>query len=179
MVPEPTSVLCWLAFSRRGVAAAMACGSFFAAGRYAPAVEALDGREGVWAHCNRALANLELELFRACVRECDAALRLEPICLRAYHLRALALIRMGKGKEARTSIMEALAAGEDGQGDMWVYRDLSALLSTLDDDGKGPAPSGPAASAASERLTLPVPPQVRDLMSAVMTPWAGPLITST
>lgn len=110
----------------------MACGTAVSAGKYAPILEELECVDTVWACCNRAMAHLELEMYRACLRECESALKTDPSCLRAYHLRALAYREMGKLEEAVKVLMKGLEAGADGKGDLWVYRDLLTMKKELE-----------------------------------------------
>lgn len=43
--------------------------------------------KAVYTACNRAAAKLGLEMFRACIRDVDDAIKIDPFCLRAYILK--------------------------------------------------------------------------------------------
>ena len=44
-------------------------------------------QKAVYTACNRAVAKLELEMFRACIRDLDEAIALDAFCLRGYLLK--------------------------------------------------------------------------------------------
>ena len=65
--------------------------SFVCCGQYTSALcaytAALSGGEGdATTYLNRALVHSKLELHRRCLKDCEAALRLDPYCLKAYLL---------------------------------------------------------------------------------------------
>lgn len=43
--------------------------------------------QAVYAACNRAAAKLELEMCRSCLHDCDEAIEMDPLCLRAHLLK--------------------------------------------------------------------------------------------
>lgn len=82
----------------------------FSDGRFSEALNAYDAKDGshlsraevdeaarghatvrnskaVYAACNRAVAKLQLEMCRSCLRDCDDAIRMDPFCLRAHVLK--------------------------------------------------------------------------------------------
>ena len=111
---------------------ARGAGDAFIAGAFGDVLDLLDGSTAA-SLCNRAVASLELELYRACIRECDAAIRLDPACLRAYHLKGLALTRMGKSGEAEPCWRAGIEAGRATPvADLWILRDLLTALNATD-----------------------------------------------
>ncbi|CAM9631160.1 unnamed protein product, partial [Laminaria digitata] len=52
-----------------------------------PAMSAISNAKAVYAACNRAAAKVELEMYRSCLHDCDEAIRMEPLCLRAHLLK--------------------------------------------------------------------------------------------
>lgn len=63
-------------------------------------------RKAVYTACNRAAAKLELEMFRACIRDLDDAIELDPFYLRAYTLKGTKVLRSTLYSYARTSTWE-------------------------------------------------------------------------
>lgn len=67
----------------------------FERGRLSETLEAYSKEDGghgspqkaVYNACNRAAAKLGLEMFRACIRDLDEAIKIDPFCLRAYILK--------------------------------------------------------------------------------------------
>jgi tetratricopeptide (TPR) repeat protein len=108
----------------------------FAAGDYSLALGLLEGIDGVPACVNRAACDLELGMARACIKECDAALQMDPASLRAHYLKGLAFRRLGRTQEARATWSKTLdLCGRPDAGDIWLYREVSHLIASLDDDG--------------------------------------------
>lgn len=50
-------------------------------------ISAISTSKAMYAACNRAAAKVELEMYRSCLHDCDEAIRMEPLCLRAYLLK--------------------------------------------------------------------------------------------
>lgn len=50
-------------------------------------ISAVSNPKAVYAACNRAAAKVELEMYRSCLHDCDEAIRMEPLCLRAHLLK--------------------------------------------------------------------------------------------
>lgn len=50
-------------------------------------ISAISNPRAVYTACNRAAAKVELEMYRSCLHDCDEAIRMEPLCLRAHLLK--------------------------------------------------------------------------------------------
>lgn len=50
-------------------------------------ISGISNPKAVYAACNRAAAKVELEMYRSCLHDCDEAIRMEPLCLRAHLLK--------------------------------------------------------------------------------------------
>ena len=87
----------------------------FAAGRFSEALEefsrAAEQYPGVAAcRCNVAAARAALELHRACVKDCDAAIAADAGYLPAYLLKGRAWLALGKPGKAKTAWNAGIAA---------------------------------------------------------------------
>ena len=106
-----------------------ALGEALLRGEVTPVMDALEGQTDVISRCNHAYLSLEMELYRACIRECDGVIKAYPTCLRAYHLKGLAYQRMGRPRDAQRSWKAGVVAGKSGQCDFWVLKELAKLAS--------------------------------------------------
>eukprot|EP01114_Cavostelium_apophysatum_P012936 TRINITY_DN3022_c0_g1_i3.p1 TRINITY_DN3022_c0_g1~~TRINITY_DN3022_c0_g1_i3.p1 ORF type:complete len:752 (-),score=181.03 TRINITY_DN3022_c0_g1_i3:565-2820(-) len=109
-----------------------------------------------FGYCNRAAASYHLELFRRCIKDCDAALKLDSTFLRAYLRKGLALTSMGKKEEARKVWTQGQAAATSGS-DIDLYMELKRCL-------MGELPSSKAS------IDLPQTPLTSNSISADQTP---------
>ena len=82
----------------------------FARGRYGEALSQFEralaaAPSDATLRCNVAAARFHLELYRACIKDCDAAIAEAPAHARAYLLKGqawAALGKKGKAKKAKT-----------------------------------------------------------------------------
>ena len=83
-------------------------------------------------YCNRAVAQYGLELYRRSVKDCDAAIQLDGVCLRAYLTKGMALQRMSKKKKALQSWRQGVDAANNAADtcnvDMVVLLQLQSSL---------------------------------------------------
>jgi tetratricopeptide (TPR) repeat protein len=99
--------------------------SAFAEGRYSDAIRhltnLLEMEQNVTYYCNRATAYYKLELYRKCIQDCDAALKLDSNCLKAYLKKGEALKAVGKIADAEKTFAKGLTLDGD-------FEILSSLL---------------------------------------------------
>eukprot|EP00029_Vermamoeba_vermiformis_P005299 TRINITY_DN1800_c0_g2_i1.p2 TRINITY_DN1800_c0_g2~~TRINITY_DN1800_c0_g2_i1.p2 ORF type:complete len:177 (-),score=28.75 TRINITY_DN1800_c0_g2_i1:182-712(-) len=97
----------------------------FAEGRYSDAIRhltnLLESEQNVNYYCNRATAYYKLELYRKCIQDCDAALKLDANCLKAYLKKGEALKAIGKTTDADKTFAKGLTLDGD-------FEILSSLL---------------------------------------------------
>ncbi|CAN0454338.1 unnamed protein product, partial [Ectocarpus sp. 12 AP-2014] len=106
-------------------------------------------QKAVYTACNRATAKLGLEMFRACIRDLDDAIRIDPYALRAYLLKDQAFRGLGKPDQAREVLEAGIEAGKEG-GDVVLYVQLVESLRKLN---ASPTPGGPTAQDAEGSTT--------------------------
>ncbi|CAB1105083.1 unnamed protein product [Ectocarpus sp. CCAP 1310/34] len=107
-------------------------------------------QKAVYTACNRATAKLGLEMFRACIRDLDDAIKIDPYALRAYLLKDQAFRGLGKPDQAREALEAGIEAGKEG-GDVVLYVQLVESLRQLN---ASLTPGGPTAQDA-EVFTTP------------------------
>lgn len=84
-----------MASQREECAAGAGAAELFERSRFSDSLAAYSAEDGghdapskaVYTACNRAAAKLGLEMFRACIRDLDDTIKLDPFCLRAYILK--------------------------------------------------------------------------------------------
>lgn len=59
--------------------------------RFSGARQRQSDSRAVYAACNRAVAKLQLEMYRSCLLDCREAIGLDPYCLRAHLLTGASL----------------------------------------------------------------------------------------
>lgn len=94
------------------------------------------------------------ELYRKCVKDCDAAIKANPHCLRAYSFKGQALLKRGKKSSAASAWRAGVQAGATG-GDVAVYAELRAQLDGTD---KKAEPAGAAADSTPDAASTGVTP---------------------
>lgn len=108
---------------------------------YTQVVDELEKKKHPMMLCNRALAHLELDLYRRCLKDCEEALKEDDACLRAYHLGGIAYMKMEKEKEARRMWQRGMDKAKEEDGgrmlDLWIVREIATCLSSLQDDEEG------------------------------------------
>jgi len=79
----------------------------FSLGQYSAAIQGFSkciaSEPNFQLYCNRAAAYFHMELYRRCIQDCNAALKLKRSCLRAYLLKGHAYTNLNKKKEAQIS----------------------------------------------------------------------------
>ena len=103
-------------------------------------------------YINRALVHAKLELHRRCLKDCSAALALDPQNLRAHLLKGDAYSALRKPGQARRAWEAGAAQGDGACGDVEVFVQLVARLRESDGGGTGAGEGrGVAAHGAAER----------------------------
>ena len=139
--------------------------SFYAASQYSSALAAytaaleasLAAGQPVHAtvYINRALVHAKLELHRRCLKDCNAALALDPQNLRAHLLKGDAYSALRKLGQARRAWEAGAAQGDGVCGDVEVFVQLVARLRERSAGGGAGAGAGEgrgvAAHGAAER----------------------------
>ncbi|KAL6073358.1 Suppressor of RPS4-RLD 1 [Balamuthia mandrillaris] len=106
------------------------------AGEEQPNVQAL-------LYCNRAAAHYQMELYRRCLNDCTAAIKLDKYCLRAYLRKGHALVAMGKEKEAAV-VWKVGASLQSPILDIEVQAELQRCVNS-------PSPSASSSAASTPK----------------------------
>jgi tetratricopeptide (TPR) repeat protein len=102
---------------------------------------------------NRAAVYLALELNRKCIKDCDAAIAVDELNLRAYILKGRAYQCLKKGKKATSAYQQGVAAGAKG-GDVFLFRELGDLAA-----GKmSPSTAAVSVAAPVPAVAIKAPP---------------------
>lgn len=87
-------------------------------------------------YVNRAACNLELDNYRACWLDCTAALRLNPVNIKAYYRASKALLAVDRIEEADDMCARGLALDAENKGLKTVAESIIKRAKFLDDKKK-------------------------------------------